>query len=111
MKNTKKTQKTQKPTFIVVVAEYDESGSDGLDICNAIIYDSVDAVVDFITKDYEDTLINAFGEEDDDGDEPQSLSTAAVSKAIKRLKVDDNTEWDTPSDCPVWVKWKVFRKA
>ena len=46
MKNTKK---TQKPTFIVVVAEYDEGGSDGLCIDNAIIYDNVDAVVDFIT--------------------------------------------------------------
>jgi hypothetical protein len=104
MKNTKK---TQKPTFIVVVAEYDEGGSDGLCIDNAIIYDSVDAVVDFITEDYDDTLINAFGE----GDEPQSLSTAEVKKAVKRLKVGDNTEWDTPSDCPVWVKWKVFRKS
>ena len=109
MKNTKK---TQKPTFIVVVAEYDEGGSDGLCIDNAIIYDNVDAVVDFITEDYDDTLINAFGEdEDDDGEEHQSLSTAEVRKAVKRLKVDDSTEWDTPSDCPVWVKWKVFRKS
>lgn len=105
-KNTKKTE--TKVTFVAVVAEYDESGSDGLAIDNVLIFDDVQSVADFILEDYNDTLINAFGEDDEEHDE---LTKSEVTKAIKRLEVDTSTEWDTPSDAQLWVKWKVFRKA
>lgn len=105
-KNTKKTE--TKATFVAVVAEYDESGSDGLAIDNALIFDDVQSVADFILEDYHDTLINAFGEDDEERDD---LTKSEVTKAIKRLKVDESAEWDTPIDTQVWVKWKVFRKA
>ena len=104
-KNTKKTE--TKATFVAVVAEYDESGSDGLAIDNALIFDDVQSVADFILEDYHDTLINAFGEDDEERDD---LTKSEVTKAIKRLKVDESAEWDTPIDAQVWVKWKVFRK-
>ena len=104
--NTKKTE--TKATFVAVVAEYDESGSDGLAIDNALIFDDVQSVADFILEDYHDTLINAFGEDDEERDD---LTNSEVTKAIKRLKVDESAEWDTPIDAQVWVKWKVFRKA
>ena len=43
--------------------------------------------------------------------ERDDLTKSEVAKAIKRLKVDESAEWDTPIDAQVWVKWKVFRKA
>ena len=104
---TKKT--TKKPTtYVVVIAEYDEGGSDGLAIDNALIFGSPDEVAKFISEDYNDTLLNAFGDEDEAHDE---LTVKEVLKAVKRLKVDDCDEWDTPSDAQCWVKWKVFARA
>lgn len=108
-KNAKKPE--TKVTFVAVVAvvaEYDESGSDGLVIDSALIFDDVQSVADFILEDYNDTLINAFGEDDEEHD---ALTKSEVTKAIKRLEVDTSTEWDLPNDAQVWVKWKVFRKA
>ena len=108
---TKKT--TKKPTtYVVVIAEYDEGGSDGLAIDNALIFGSPDEVAKFISEDYNDTLLNAFGDEGEDEDEAHDeLTVKEVLKAVKRLKVDDCDEWDTPSDAQCWVKWKVFAKA
>lgn len=103
---TKKT--TKKPTtYVVVIAEYDESGSDGLAIDNALIFGSADEAAEFIAEDYNDTLLNEFGDED----APAGLTAKEVLKAVNRLKVDDCTEWDTPSDAQCWVKWKVFARA
>ena len=108
---TKKT--TKKPTtYVVVIAEYDEGGSDGLAIDNALIFGSPDEVAKFISEDYNDTLLNAFGDEGEDEDEAHDeLTVKEVLKAVKRLKVDDCDEWDTPSDAQCWVKWKVFATA
>lgn len=108
---TKKT--TKKPTtYVVVIAEYDEGGSDGLAIDNALIFGSPDEVAKFISEDYNDTLLNAFGDESEDEDEAHDeLTVKEVLKAVKRLKVDDCDEWDTPSDAQCWVKWKVFARA
>ena len=106
---TKKT--TKKPTtYVVVIAEYDESGSDGLAIDNALIFGSTNEVAKFIAEDYNDTLLNAFGVEDED-EAHDELTVKEVLKAVKRLKVDDCDEWDTPSDAQCWVKWKVFARA
>lgn len=108
---TKKT--TKKPTtYVVVIAEYDEGGSDGLAIDNALIFGSPDEVAKFISEDYNDTLLNAFGDEGEDKDDAHDeLTVKEVLKAVKRLKVDDCDEWDTPSDAQCWVKWKVFARA
>ena len=108
---TKKT--TKKPTtYVVVIAEYDEGGSDGLAIDNALIFGSPDELAKFISEDYNDTLLNAFGDEGEDEDEAHDeLTVKEVLKAVKRLKVDDCDEWDTPSDAQCWVKWKVFARA
>lgn len=108
---TKKT--TKKPTtYVVVIAEYDEGGSDGLAIDNALIFGSANEVAKFISEDYNDTLLNAFGDEGEDEDEAHDeLTVKDVLKAVKRLKVDDCDEWDTPSDAQCWVKWKVFARA
>ena len=108
---TKKT--TKKPTtYVVVIAEYDEGGSDGLAIDNALIFGSPDEVAKFISEDYNDTLLNAFGDEGEDEDDAHDeLTVKEVLKAVKRLKVDDCDEWDTPSDAQCWVKWKVFARA
>ena len=104
---------TKKPTtYVVVIAEYDEGGSDGLAIDNALIFGSPDEVAKFISEDYNDTLLNAFGDEGEDEDEAHDeLTVKEVLKAVKRLKVDDCDEWDTPSDAQCWVKWKVFARA
>ena len=104
---TKKT--TKKPTtYVVVIAEYDEGGSDGLAIDNALIFGSAEEAAEFIAGDYNDTLLNEFGNEDESHNE---LTAKKVLKSVKRLKVDDCTEWDTPSDAQCWVKWKVFARA
>ena len=104
---TKKT--TKKPTtYVVVIAEYDEGGSDGLAIDNALIFGSAEEVAEFIAEDYNATLLNEFGNEDESHAE---LTAKKVIKDVKRLKVDDCTEWDTPSDAQCWVKWKVFARA
>ena len=106
---TKKT--TKKPTtYVVVIAEYDDVDSDGLAIDNALIFGSPDEVAKFIAEDYNDTLLNAFGDEDED-EAHDELTVKEVLKAVKRLKVDDCDEWDTPSDAQCWVKWKVFARA
>lgn len=107
---TKKTAKKPVGNYIVVVAEYDESGSDGLAIDNALSFDTPEDVAQFIAEDYNDTLLNAFGEDDDD-EAHEELTEKEVLKAVKRLKSDDSAEWDTPSDAQCWVKWKVFRKG
>ena len=108
---TKKSTKMP-TTYVVVIAEYDEGGSDGLAIDNALIFGSPDEVAKFISEDYNDTLLNAFGDESEDEDEAHDeLTVKEVLKAVKRLKVDDCDEWDTPSDAQCWVKWKVFARA
>jgi hypothetical protein len=100
---------TKNPTnYVVVIAEYDEGGSDGLAIDNALIFGSSDEVAKFIAEDYNDTLLNAFGDEDEDHDK---LTAKEVLKVVKCLKVDNCTEWNTPSDAQCWVKWKVFARA
>ena len=108
---TKKT--TKKPTtYVVVIAEYDEGGSDGLAIDSALIFGSANEVAKFIAEDYNDTLLNAFGDKGEDEDDAHDeLTVKEVLKAVKRLKVDDCDEWDTPSDAQCWVKWKVFARA
>ena len=107
---TKKTAKKPVGNYIVAVAEYDESGSDGLAIDNALSFDTPEDVAKFIAEDYNDTLLNAFGEDDED-EAHEELTEKEVLKAVKRLKSDDSAEWDTPSDAQCWVKWKVFRKG
>ena len=47
--------KTTKHKYIVVVAEYDECGSEGLDICNAIPFNKPEAAAKFIVEDFADT--------------------------------------------------------
>ena len=95
--------------YIVVIAEYDESGSDGLAIDNALVFDTPEEVAEFISDDYNDTLLNAFGEDDEDEDH-EELTEKEVLKTVKRLKTDDSAEWDTPEETPTWVKWKVFAR-
>lgn len=110
---TKKTAKkpVEKPagTYLVVVAEYDESGSDGLAIDNALSFDTPEDVAKFIVEDFNDTICSMV--DSGDIDEDKMLGEKGVLKRVKKLKVDANAEWDTPSETPTWVKWKVFRKG
>lgn len=111
-KTTKKaTKKTAKPAgdYIVVVAEYDESGSDGLCIDNALGFGTPEEAAKFIAEDFNDTISGMV--ESEDIDEDEMLDKAEVLKKIKKLKSDDSAEWDTPEETPVWVKWKIFRKG
>ena len=90
--------------YIVVVAEYDECGSDGLDICNAISFNKPEAAAKFIVEDYADTMSY---DEDTEGEE---LDLEQVTAKIESLQKDESHEWDTPTDMPRQIKWKVFVK-
>lgn len=109
---TKKTAKpVEKPAgnYLVVIAEYDESGSDGLAIDNALGFDTPEDAAKFITEDFNDTISSMV--DSGDIDEDKMLAEDRILKKVKSLKVDDNAEWDTPEETPVQVKWKVFRKG
>ena len=84
--------------YIVVVAEYDECGSDGLDICNAISFNNPEAAAKFIVEDYADTT------------EGEELDLEQVTAKIESLQKDESHEWDTPADLPRQIKWKVFAR-
>ena len=98
--------KTNKPTYIAVVAEYDESGSDGLDICNAIPFETPEKVAEFIVEDFTDTMSDA----NEMGVQYEELNLERVTNTIKSLQKDETHEWDSPKDMPRWIKWKVFVK-
>lgn len=105
------TKKTAKKTheYIVVVAEYDESGSDGLSIDNAIRFDTPEDAAKFIAEDFNDTISGMV--ETGFFDEDEMLDEKAVLKKVKKLKTGENAEWDTPEETPAWIKWKIFRKG
>lgn len=109
---TKKTAKpVEKPagTYLVVIAEYDECGSDGLAIDNALGFDTPEDAAKFIAEDFNDTICSMV--ESGDIDEDKMLDEARVLTKIKKLGVEENAEWDTPVETPTQVKWKVFRKG
>lgn len=95
-------------SYCVVVAEYDENGSDGLCIDNALVFNTPEDAAKFIAEDFNDTISGMvetgyFGED-------EMLDEEDVLKKVKKLKREENAEWDTPEDTPVWIKWKVFAK-
>jgi hypothetical protein len=98
--------KTTKPEYIVVVAEYDESGSDGLNICNAIPFTKPKAAAKFIVEDFGDTMSYA----EDMGLEYEELELERVTTKIESLQKDESHEWNAPADMPRQIKWKVFVK-
>jgi hypothetical protein len=98
--------KTTKPEYIVVVAEYDESGSDGLNICNAIPFTKPKAAAKFIVEDFGDTMSYA----EDMGVEYEELDLERVMTKIESLQKDESHEWNSPADMPRQIKWKVFVK-
>lgn len=92
---TKKTDKAsvKKPAgnYLVVVAEYDECGSDGLAIDNALGFDTPEDAAKFIAEDFNDTICSMV--ESEDIDEDEMLDEDRVLKKIKKLKVEENAEW------------------
>ena len=98
--------KTTKHKYIVVVAEYDECGSDGLDICNAIPFNKPEAAAKFIVEDYADTMSYA----EDMGLEYDDLDLERVTAKIESLQKDESHEWNASADMPRQIKWKVFVK-
>ena len=98
--------KTTKHKYIVVVAEYDECGSDGLDICNAIPFNKPEAAAKFIVEDFSDTMSYA----EDMGLEYEELELEQVMTKIESLQKDASHEWNAPEDMPRQIKWKVFVK-
>ena len=98
--------KTTKHKYIVVVAEYDECGSDGLDIYNAIPFNKPEAAAKFIVEDFSDTMSYA----EDMGLEYEELELEQVMTKIESLQKDESHEWNAPADMPRQIKWKVFVK-
>ena len=98
--------KTTKHKYIVVVAEYDECGSDGLDICNAIPFNKPEAAAKFIVEDFSDTMSYV----EDMGLEYEELDLEQVTAKIESLQKDESHEWNVPADMPSQIKWKVFVK-
>lgn len=98
--------KTTKLEYIVVVAEYDESGSDGLDICNAIPFTKPEDAAKFIVEDFGDTMSYA----EDMGVEYEELDLERVTTKIESLQKGESHEWNSPADMPRQIKWKVFVK-
>ena len=98
--------KTTKLEYIVVVAEYDESGSDGLDICNALPFYKPEEAAKFIVEDFSDTMNYA----EDMGLEYEELDLERVTAKIESLQKDESHEWNSPADMPRQIKWKVFVK-
>lgn len=106
---TKKTsKKTVKPAgdYIVVVAEYDD---DWFSIDNALGFGTSEDAAKFITEDFNDTFSGMV--ETGFFDEDELLDEKAVLKKVKKLKIGDSAEWDTPEDTPALLKWKIFRKG
>lgn len=108
-KKTKKPAEKPAGTYLVVIAEYDECGSDGLAIDNALGFDTPEDAAKFIVEDFNDTICSMV--ESGDIDEDKMLDEDRVLNKIKKLDVEENAEWDTPSETPTQVKWKVFRKG
>ncbi len=98
--------KTTKLKYIVVVAEYDESGSDGLNICNALPFTNPEAAAKFIVEDFSDTMSYA----EDMGLEYEELDLEQVTAKIESLQKDESHEWNAPADMSLQIKWKVFVK-
>ena len=98
--------KTTKHKYIVVVAEYDECGSDGLGICNAIPFNKPEAAAKFIVEDFGDTMSYA----EDMGVEYEELELERVTAKIESLQKGESHEWNAPADMPRQIKWKVFVK-
>lgn len=85
--------------YVVAIAENDECSS-GLNIPNVEIFSSKSEVAKFIEEDYNDTIIDLFGDETDD-----------YHISVKLTDIKDGAEWDTPHAYDDhWVKWKVFVK-
>lgn len=92
-------------TLYVAVAEYDESGSDGLNICNVVPFKNSLKAAKFIAEDLNDSV--------GDMAEPlgfEPLDKLFVNQVIMNLKVGENHSWTTPEGTPSTVMWKVFRK-
>ena len=98
--------KTTKLKYIVVVAEYDESGSDGLNIYNAIPFNKPEAAAKFIVEDFADFMTHA----EDMDLEYEELELERVTAKIENLRKYETHEWNSPVDMPSQIKWKVFVK-
>jgi len=97
--------------YIVVVAEYDECGSDGMCIDNALPFDTPEEAAQFIVDDYNDTICEHDDEDgDDENDSGNELAYKDILKAVKRLKANETAEWDSPEEVPLWIKWKIFAR-
>lgn len=72
-------------------------------------FDTPEDAAKFIAEDFNDTISSMV--ESGDIDEDKMLDEARVLTKIKKLGVEENAEWDTPSETPTQVKWKVFRKG
>lgn len=97
-------KKTTKLKYVVVIAEYDESSSDALNICNAVPFDTPEETARFIVDDFNDTM--SYAEAMDV--EYDVLDLERVTAKIKELKQDESHLWKTPADMPIEVHWKVF---
>ncbi len=90
----------------VAIAEYDESGSDGLNICNVLDFDNSLKAAKFIAGDVNDSV--------GDMAEPlgfEPLDKVFLNEVIMNLKKGENHSWLTPDGTPSTVMWKVFRKG
>ena len=106
MKKTKIKKIEKVPmTLSVVIAEFDESGSDGMDICNVVRFTNSLSAAKFIVEDFNDS----FYDYEDLTGEDVTLDLIQIHNRIKKLKKGENAEWDGPEDAPAWIKWKVFR--
>lgn len=97
--------KSQAMKLFVAVAEYDECGSDGLNICNVLDFDNSMKAAEFIADDVNDSV--------GDMAEPlgfEPLDKEFLNKVIMNLKVGENHSWNTPEGTPSTIMWKVFRK-
>lgn len=89
----------------VAVAEYDESGSDGLNICNVVPFKNSLKAAKFIAEDINDTvgdMAEALGFE--------QMDKLFVNQVIMNLKKGENHSWLTPDGTPSTIMWKVFCK-
>lgn len=92
-------------TLYVAVAEYDESGSDGLNICNVVPFKNSLKAAKFIAEDINDTvgdMAEALGFE--------PMDKLFVNQVIMNLKKGENHSWNTPEGTPSTIMWKVFCK-
>ena len=97
-------KKTPNLKYVVAIAEYDENGSDGLDICNAVPFDTPEETAQFIVDDFNDTMSYA----EEMGVDYDELDLERVTAKIKKLKQDESHLWKTPADMPTETHWKVF---